>query len=88
MPSVTRMPRVVVPVCVVHGTTDDVVPVDNAHAIVAACGALAAYPPLYVPAGHNDVEITHGPRFIAYISQFLVYTANIAALPYERDVNE
>ena len=86
MPTVTRTPHVAVPVCVVHGTADVVVSVDNAEAIVACCGSLAAYPPLYVPAGHNDIEVTHGPRFVAHIVRFLEYTANVAATPYQRDV--
>jgi len=86
MPSVTRIPSVTVPVCVVHGTADTVVSVDNAEAIVACCGSQAAYPPLYVPAGHNDIEATYGPRFVSHIARFLEYTANIATLPYHRDL--
>lgn len=88
MPSVARIPRVVVPVCIVHGTADDVVPVENAETLVAALGSRAAYPALYVPAGHNDIEPTHGPQFVAYLKHFLEYTANVAAPPYRRDVQE
>lgn len=88
MPSVQRMAQVKVPTCVVHGTDDEVIGIDNAQALVARCGALAVYPPLYVPAGHNDIETRHGPLFVAHIRRFLGYTANIAALPYTRDVDD
>ena len=88
MPSVERMARVRVPVCVVHGTRDDVVDVENAKALVARCGAGAAYTPLYVPAGHNDVETLHGARFVAHVTAFLEFASRVTALPYARDVNE
>ena len=88
MPSVERMPRVQVPVCVVHGTRDDVVAVENARALVARCGARAAYPPLYVSAGHNDVETLHGACFVAHVQRFLEHTAAVRAQPYVRDVDE
>lgn len=73
--------------CVVHGTQDDVVPVENAHALVARCGTRAAYPPLYLPAGHNDVERLHGARFVAYVARFLEYAAREDVPPYARDVD-
>ena len=88
MNSVERVRSVIVLVCVIHGTNDDVVPVENGKDIVAALGSKAAYPALYVPAGHNDIEALHGPRFVAYIVRFLEYTANIAALPFTRHMHE
>lgn len=88
MPSVERITRVQVPTCVIHGTDDTVVSIDNAQALVAACGSKTAYPPLYVPAGHNDIETKHGMRMEAHVRTFLGYVSRIVAQPYLRDVNE
>jgi len=87
MPSVQRMPLVTVPTLVVHGTDDEIIGIENAQALVAKCGALAVYPPLYVPAGHNDIETRHVHLFTSHIMKFLGYTYTKPALPYTRDVD-
>lgn len=82
MPSVERITRVQVPTCVVHGLLDEIVSVDNATALVARLRVNAAYPPLYVAAGHNDIEITFSEDFCVHVTRFLSYAAGVTTPPH------
>jgi len=74
MPSVQRVAAVVVPVCIVHGTEDTLIHVDNARELHAKCGWQAQYPALFVRAGHNDIESRRKDEFVTHIKQFLLFT--------------
>ena len=74
MPLVQRVLAVVVPVCIVHGTEDMLIHVDNARDLHAKCGWQAQYPALYVRAGHNDIESRRREEFVTHILQFLKFT--------------
>jgi len=73
MPSIERITHVHVPVCIIHGLNDAVIDVANARALSAACSCRAAYPGLYLPGGHNDLETKHGAEIIAHVGEFLRY---------------
>lgn len=57
---------------VVHGIEDEVVGIDNAHALIQAAKPHTCYPPLWLEAGHNDIESLHQGLLIDTIKEFLV----------------
>lgn len=64
-PSVERASRVPVPVTVVAGTADEIVPLEQSRAIADAVGTR----PVEVPgARHNDPELVHGPRVVEAVT--------------------
>ena len=69
-PNLVRISEVECPILVVHGTNDTLVPVENTDALLAAAKARTYYPPLFVAAGHNDIEATFKNVLIAYIQEF------------------
>jgi abhydrolase domain-containing protein 17 len=55
---------------IVHGLNDDVVGIDNSHALIAAAGVHTYYPPLWVEAGHNDIECKYQNIFMSNLHSF------------------
>ena len=55
-PSLQVIRDIRVPVFVVHGKQDDVIPIENAELLVAQMHSKAYYPPLYLHGKHNDLE--------------------------------
>lgn len=85
MPSVERISNVRAPTLVVHGLLDEVISVDNATALVARCRGNAAYSPLYVSAGHNDIESLFAEQFVMHITRFLSYVSGVTATPHDHE---
>ena len=56
-PSIKMVPFIRVPVFIVHGKQDDIIPIENAQVLVQQLHQKAYYPPLYLHAKHNDVEM-------------------------------
>lgn len=54
--NILHVGRVETQMFIVHGSADEIVSVDNAHALIAHAGAETYYPPLFLEAGHNDIE--------------------------------
>jgi fermentation-respiration switch protein FrsA (DUF1100 family) len=54
--NVTHIADVHTLIFIVHGIEDDVVGIDHAHALIQAAGAHTCFPPLWLEAGHNDIE--------------------------------
>jgi len=77
MPSIQRIVNVEVPVCIIHGEQDTIVDIQNAKALHECCGPRAAYPALYVQAGHNDIEKLHRSEFVEHVSHFIQHTRNV-----------
>jgi fermentation-respiration switch protein FrsA (DUF1100 family) len=77
MPSIERMATVSTPVCIIHGLHDTVIDVENARALQAQCVGRAAYPGLYLDAGHNDLEKLHGLEFVEHVSDFLTHSRSV-----------
>lgn len=55
----------------VHGNNDDIVSVDNTHALMAASSPKAYYPPLFLEAGHNDIECKFSSLFLDTLQLFV-----------------
>ena len=75
MPSVQLISKVTVPVCIIHGTEDTLIHVDNARDLHARCGWQSQYPALYVRAGRNDIESRRKEEFVQHIRAFLLFAA-------------
>ena len=69
-PSIDRIHDVECPVFVVHGNEDELVPVENAHALMSRCRTTCFHPPLFVEAGHNDIEAKFRDNFISGLQDF------------------
>jgi hypothetical protein len=72
----------------VHGSIDDIVSIDNAHALMAASLPSTYYPPLFVEAGHNDIECKFSSLFLdtlqTFVNQYDQQLQNSAAFePYD-----
>ncbi|MGI8881959.1 MAG: alpha/beta hydrolase [Jatrophihabitans sp.] len=68
-PSLSRIPSVQAPVLLIHGTADDLIPVDHAHSLFAA----AAQPKelhLIEGVGHNDLIPTAGEEWARVIAEW------------------
>jgi abhydrolase domain-containing protein 17 len=73
---------------IVHGSKDDVVSIDNAHALMAASSSTTYYPPLFLEAGHNDIECKFGSvvldAFAAFVAECDRHEQTIvASSPYD-----
>jgi hypothetical protein len=58
-------------ILMVHGSNDDVVTIDNTHALMAASSPDTYYPPLFVEAGHNDIECKFASVFVDTLKAFV-----------------
>ncbi len=70
--NITRVPDVHTLMFVVHGINDEVVGIDNAHALIQAAKPHTCYPPLWLEAGHNDMESLHQGLLLDTLKEFLV----------------
>ena len=75
-------------ILMVHGSIDDIVSIDNAHALMAASLPSTYYPPLFVEAGHNDIECKFSSLFLdtlqTFVNQYDQQLQNSAAFePYD-----
>lgn len=80
--NVPRIASVECPVFCIHGRQDTVVPFGNAEDLVAGVRARSQYPPLWVDAGHNDIEARHPELFCAGVRDFVRHAASKSASPY------
>jgi len=55
---------------IVHGIDDNIVTIDHAHALLQRAGSHTSYPPLWLEAGHNDMESLHARVFIDALKDF------------------
>jgi len=83
--NIKRIREVRAPVLAVHGSADDIVSVDNTHALIAACVVETYFPPLIVDAGHNDIECKFQSLFLETIQAFIKSTGErlLLASAYE-----
>jgi fermentation-respiration switch protein FrsA (DUF1100 family) len=72
-PSIERIASVSVPMLVIAGDHDDIVPESLSRRLYDAAGEPKRY--VVVPAaGHNDTELLDGPLMLAEIASFLSAT--------------
>jgi pimeloyl-ACP methyl ester carboxylesterase len=64
-------------VFIIHGTEDSIIPVQNAHLLLANMSTNAYWPPLFIKAGHNDVELNGDRLFDAKLDQFFQHCAQL-----------
>lgn len=70
--NVLHVGRVEAPIFIVHGLQDEIVSVENAHALIAHSAAESYYPPLFLEAGHNDIESKHQAAVLEALSAFVL----------------
>jgi acetyl esterase/lipase len=58
-------------VLIIHGMQDQTIDIRNAYEIQAHVPMRSIYPPLYVDAGHNDIDVLHGTRMLMHIKKFM-----------------
>ncbi len=68
--SLSRIPRIRVPLLVLHGDRDEVVPVSQGRALFEAATEPKTF--FAIPgAGHNDIPIAGGPAYLDALARFL-----------------
>lgn len=70
-PSIERIGNVKCKIFLIHGTNDKVVPIRNSYDISSRMNRESSYPPLWVHAGHNDIEAIHAGIFISSLNTFV-----------------
>jgi len=78
--NIKRIGKVKALVLAIHGSADDVVSVDNTHALIAASSPTSYYPPLIVDAGHNDIECKFQSLFLEILQAFVNRTSEELSL--------
>jgi len=71
--NINMISKVHCPIFFVHGTVDDVVSSSNSEALFAA--SLSEFPPLFVEAGHNDIESKWRCLFLNSLQEFTTFCA-------------
>jgi pimeloyl-ACP methyl ester carboxylesterase len=72
-PNIKLIGRVQVPVLLVHGVNDELVNVQNSHDLFNCIQSGLAFPPLWLEAGHNDIESLHKSLFISTLVSFVCH---------------
>jgi len=72
-PVVQEIKLVREPVFIIHGVEDSVVSIDNAYYVQANVSTKSKWPPLYVTAGHNDIELRHPVVLLSEMKVFVHY---------------
>lgn len=67
-PSIERMPRLVVPLLVVHGRDDELVPFDHGRALFEAAGGPKRF--VELRGGHNDATAIDRATYVAALREF------------------
>ncbi len=83
LPNIKYIGNVTCPVQFIHGTDDLVVPHQNSLALIAALRCPQRSTPLFVAAGHNNLESKHNVLFLQTLKSFLDICACRAATEYE-----
>jgi len=70
-PSIQMISLVRKPIFIIHGLEDSVVNVRNANDLQNRASRQSLYPPLFLEAGHNDMETKHPDVVVKEISRFV-----------------
>jgi pimeloyl-ACP methyl ester carboxylesterase len=71
LPNIKHISDVSCPVQFIHGLHDDVVSCSNSHMLLAAMRSPPFAKPLYVSAGHNDIESKFTALFMETLKDFI-----------------
>ena len=77
-PSLDLVKKIRVPVFIIHGYDDTVINIVNARILAHNLHEDAAYKPLFVHAGHNDIEATHPLTLKEYINAFYTHCEQVS----------
>lgn len=72
-PSIDNVGKIQSPVFIIHGYADKVIDIVNARILARHVSPEYLYPPLFLHAGHNDIEETHPITIKGYISAFITH---------------
>lgn len=64
------------PVYIIHGTKDEIIPIRNSYDLWERLKPQAQYPPLWLDAGHNDIELLHRSLFISCVQSYVEQRQN------------
>lgn len=71
-PNIKYITEVKVPVCIIHGRKDTVIPIHNSVELYDAITTEYHFSPLYIDtAGHNDIVTQHTEELFGHIERFL-----------------
>ena len=60
-------------VFVIHSLQDTVIHIRNAYEVQASVPVRSLFPPLYVDAGHNDIDVLQGAKMLIHIRRFMLH---------------
>jgi pimeloyl-ACP methyl ester carboxylesterase len=70
-----KIHRVACPVLLVHGIRDSLVPISHARDLFSRCQC--PFEPLYLDAGHNDIEQAHPQVLVEHLLRFLEHLIEV-----------
>jgi len=70
-----KIHRIACPVLLVHGTKDNLVPISHSRDLFSRCQC--PFDPLYVDAGHNDIEVAHSQALVVHFLHFLEHLIQV-----------
>lgn len=83
LPNIKHIANVSCPVQFVHGTKDTVVPCKNTDDLMAAMRTPQRTKPLFIAAGHNDIESLFASEYLSTLRSFLLVCAQRATTDYD-----
>lgn len=75
-PNIFYIGQIRQPVYIIHGTKDEIIPIRNSYDLWACLKPQAQYPPLWLEAGHNDIEMLHRSLFISCVQSYAEHRRN------------
>ena len=71
LPSILRIKKSTSKIGIIHGYNDKLIPIENSYCLIKKIKKENYYKPLYVNAGHNNIEIKHTEKVTNYIKKFI-----------------
>jgi pimeloyl-ACP methyl ester carboxylesterase len=87
LPNITHIRDVACPVQFIHGLHDDVVPCSNSHMLISAMPFPPLTDPVWLDAGHNDIESRHKLLFLNTLKDFIEVCSQRALCRCAYDIN-
>jgi len=82
-PSIQMIPLVTRPIFIIHGLEDSIVNVRNANDLQNRASRQSLYPPLFLEAGHNDMEDKFPEVVLKEIARFLRFCRDNCTESYQ-----
>jgi pimeloyl-ACP methyl ester carboxylesterase len=88
LPNIRYIGQVMCPVQFVHGLQDDMVPCSNSQALIDAYAKHLYTEPVFVDAGHNDIESRHTATFLDTIRDFVEVCTQRSQVTVPYDISQ